>query len=292
MEKSKDKISQKFTRFWQVFKNSALKPTYYQDILKARFSFSLKYFIVFFGFLSLLTCFTIAIFLWQKANPFLNQLEGKLPKFYPEELEIQIKDGQVSTNVTEPYFIALNPDFFPEDIKQGLENQPLQNILVIDILAQATDIRKYQTFVLLTKTDVAFIAENNEIRVYGLEEVDDFTLNQQQVNQALEKIIPYIKKIIPFLILLVFLVIPPAAILSKFFSLVFFALLALVIARLFKHRQINYVKALQINLHAITLPTIITAVFQFFGAFPKIPMFGTIILIIFNLIIFASLREK
>ncbi|HUW21867.1 MAG TPA: DUF1189 family protein, partial [Candidatus Bathyarchaeia archaeon] len=279
-------------RFWQVFKNSAFKPTYYKDVLKARFSFSLKYFIVLFGFLSFLTCFTIAFFLWQKADPFLKQMESKLPEFYPEELEIQIKDGQVFTNVTEPYFVALNPDFFPKDIKQGLENQPLQNILVIDTLAQATDIRKYQTFALLTKTDVAFMAENNEIRVYGLEEIKDFSLNQQQVNQALGKITPYLKKIIPFLILLTFLVVPPTTILLKFSSLVFFALLALLMARLFKHRQVTYIKALQVNLHAITLPTIITAVFQFFGAFPKVPMFGTIILFIFNLIIFASLREK
>ena len=56
--------------------------------------------------------------------------------------------------------------------------------------------------------------------------------------------------------------------------------------------NLNYKKALKINLYAVTLPTIIAAAFMLFGADPKIPFFQAIILLIFNLIIFSSLKEK
>ncbi len=289
---------QKLKSFVYVFKNSAFKPAYYQEILQAPFKFSLKYFLLLFLILSFLTAATLSFFLYQEVNPFLNQLKTQLPDFYPEKLEIQITDGQVTTNVAEPYFVPLNPDFFPEEIKQGLKNIPTQNILVIDTQANPSDIRQYQTFTLLTKSDLAFMAENNEIRIQSLEEIKDFTLNRQLINNLWAKVTPYFPYLIPGMITLSLLFLPLATILAKFIYLALFSSVTLIVVRLFRPKvksplqSINYKKSLQINLHAITLPTIIIALFQFLGVQPKIPFFQSIILLIFNLIIFSALRTK
>lgn len=287
-------MKNKLNTFFSTFKNSAFKPSYYKNILKAPFSFSLKFFLFLFLALSFLTVVAASIFLVQRVNPFINQLKTQLPSFYPTELVIEIKNGEVKTNVAEPYFVSLDPEWFPQEIREALKTQPLQNIIVIDTQAQPTDIRKYQTFALLTKNDLAVIAENNEIRINSLEEIKDFTLNQEMVKTGWQAITPYFKWIIPASIVLLLIFIPIGTIMGKLIYLLIISVLSWILSLLFRPKleAINYGKALQVNLHAITLPTIIIALFQFLGVQPQIPFFQSIILLIFNLIIFSSLREK
>jgi len=292
----------KLKTFLFVFRNSAFKPDYYYHVLKAPFSFSLKYFLFFFLTLSFLTVAAVSIFLAQKVNPYVNQLKTQMPEFYPPGLIIEIKNGEVKTNVTEPYFIPIKKEWFPEEIKKEIKIQPIDNILVIDTMVEPSEIRKYQTFVLLTKNDISFIGDRNEIRIQSLREVDDFTLNQEIIKQGWQHIIPYFKWIVPLVIGFLIIFIPLGTILGKFIYLLIASLPTWALSRLFRSRlpsaklragrTINYLKALQVNLHAITLPTIIVALFQFLGTQPKIPFFTTIILLIFNSIIFSSLKEK
>lgn len=282
----------KFSTFLSTFRNSSFKPNYYNDVLKAPFSFSLKYFLCLFFTLSFLTTFSVSIFLIQKVNPYLSQLKTTLPNLYPDELHLTIKDGQVSTNVQEPYFLPLKPEIFPQEFKDALKGQTIiQNILVIDTQAQPGELKKYQTFILLTKDSVSFLGDRSEIRIQSLDEVKNLTINKIIINQIWKTITPYFPWILPVMIIGLFLFIPFFTILGKFIYLVFISLITFILGRLFKHGEINYLRSLQINLHAITLPTVIIALFQLFGALPKVPFFGTIILLIFNLIIFTSLKE-
>ena len=289
---------QKLKTFSQTFRNSAFKPLYYKDVLKAPFSFSIKYFLFLFFAISLLTSITLSIFLIQKVHPYLNQVKTQGPQFYPTGLELSIKDGSVSINQPEPYFIPIKKEWLPEKIQKEIKIAPIDNILVVDTQVEPSEIRKYQTFILLTKNDIAFIAESNEIRIQSLGEVKDFTLNQEVFKQGWQSITPYLKYIIPTMIAFLLIFIPLGTISGKFIYLLFISVLTWILSRLFRPRlgaatkTINYPKSLQINLHAITLPTIIIAIFQIFGVPPQIPFFQTIILLIFNGVIFASIKEK
>lgn len=282
---------QKLKTFFHVFKNSLIKPIYYKDVLKAPFSFSLKYFLFFFFTLSFLNVVIFSFFLIQKVHPYIERIKTQAPQFYPAELTITIKNGQVSTNVSQPYFIPIKPELFPEELGQVIKQQPIQNILVIDTLAEPSEIKKYQTFALLTKDSIAFIANRNEIRIQSLEEIKDFTLNRQIIKEAWQQVIPYLRWIIPGVIIILFLTIPFLTIMIKFFYLVVFSLLSWILVKIMK-LGINYAKVLQINLHAITLPTVIIAIFQSLGADPRIPFFQSTILLFFILIIFTSIKEK
>lgn len=281
----------KLNTFLTSFKKSLIQPNYYQDVVKAKFSFSLKYFLFLFLLLSLLTTLAVSIFLVKTVNPYLEKLKTDLPKLFPPELTITIKNGQVSTNVTEPYFVPLNPAAFPPEVSQMLKNQPLQNLLVIDTNTDPSQMQKYQTFALLTKDSVAFIAERNEIRIKSLQEVKDFYLDQKLVETIWQKIIPVFKWIIPVMVIGLILFLPGFTILFRFSYLAVFSLMAWLLSKLYKELNLSYSKALQINLHAITLPTVIIGVFGLFNVPPRIPFFQTIILIIFNLLIFSSLKQ-
>lgn len=285
---------QKIKTFFQTFRSSAFKPLYYKDVLKAPFSFSIKYFLFLFLVLSLLTAATLSFFLVQKVAPYLNQLKTQAPEFYPPDLELTIKDGSVSINQPEPYFIPIKKEWFPEEMQKEIKIAPIDNVLVIDTQVEPSEIKKYQTFVLLTKNDLAFMGDTNEIRIQSLEQVDDFTLNQEVVKQSWQYITPYFKYIIPIMIAFLLIFIPLGTILVKFIYLLMVSVLTWMLSRLFRPRdgRINYSKSLQINLHAITLPTVIIALFQFLGVNPQIPFFQTIILLIFNAIIFSSIKGK
>lgn len=290
------KKNKTLTRFWQTFistfQKSAFKPDYYQDVIKAPFSFSLKYFLFLFFSFGLLTTITFSFYLLKEFNPNLNKLKTAIIKLYPSELEIKINNGQVSTNVNEPYFIPLKPEIFPKEISQALKNQPRQNILVIDTKAHPSDIKKYQTFSLLSKDSLSFQTGNKETRIKSLEEIKNLTLNQEIIKESLDKAVLFLKKIFPFLSISLLIFISLSIFLEKFIYLVFFSLLSWPIAKFFFHKNLGYNKVLQINLQAITLPLIISAIFQILGAGQSIPFFQTTILLIFNLIIFSSLKQS
>ena len=282
----------KLKAFFYVFKNSALKPAYYQDVLKAPFSFSLKYFFALFLALSLFQVVALGFLFQQKALPYLQNLKTRLPGFYPNELEIKIKNGQVVVNVDQPFFVPLKPDLFPDNLAKALSNQPIQNILVINTQANPMDINKYQTLALLTKDSLVLKQNRNEIKIQSLKEIKDFTLNKTILNRWWQQIIPYFRFLLPLIVLFLFLIVPSATLTSKLFYLGAISLISWLIAKLvFKLKKINYQKALQINLQAVTLPTVVLILFQSLGLAHRPPFFFTIILFIFNLIIFSSLKK-
>jgi len=282
----------KIRTFLYVFRNSFIKPDYYLEVLKVGFSFSLKYFLFLFFCLSFITVVSFSSLMFAKAQPYMAKLKTEVINLYPDELELTIKDGTLATNVAEPYFIPLKPELFPQEIADGLKKQPIYNIIVIDAQANPADLKQYQTFILLTKNSLAYLQNRNEIRIQSLEEVKDFSLDKTKFSQAWQKAAPFIDWLIPGLIFLSLIFVPVFTIVSKLIYLCLFSLITLIIFKLFKLKKLKFVKAWQINLHAITLPTIVIALFQVLRAEIKIPFFSTIILLIFNLIIIATIKEK
>lgn len=279
----------KFKTFLYVLRQS-FNPNYYHEVVKTKFSFSFKFFVFFFLFLNIIQASAISIFLSQQLKPIIAKAKTEIFNLYPADLNLTINNGVVATNVNEPYFIPINPDWFPQDLKQALQNQPIQNIMVIDTKALPTDISKYQTFGLLTK-DSLTVQTQDETRIRSLNNITAVQLNKQVVDEALKKIVPYFNWITPLIIVTLFIFLPIFIILIKFFSLIIFSIITWLTAKLFK-LKLTYAKSLQLNLHAIVVPTFIILLFELLGVSPKIPSFESLILLIFNLIILASLKEK
>lgn len=281
----------KIKTFLYSFRNSLLKPAYYKDILKAKFSFSFKYFLLLFTFISLVTAALISVFLVKTVQPILIKAKTEVFNIYPESLVVTIKNGNLSTNAQEPFFVPLKSEWLPKDIADNVFYPPVTNILVIDTNAQPSDINKYQTFVLITKNAVSYYAGRNEIRIQTLQDLKSLTIDRPTVDQLLNQVIPYLGWVLPIIIFCIFIFLPLFAIGFQLVGLLLTSILTWIVAKLYK-LQLGYKQALQINLHAVTLPLVINSLFQLFGANPAVPFFQTIILIIFNLIIFTSLKEK
>ena len=209
----------------------------------------------------------------------------QLADFFPQELSINFKNGNVSTNVQEPYFIKLPPEFLNQKNVQPPMSS-LENAIVIDT-KDKFDLAKfnsYKTFALLTSDSIVYINNKNQITINSLAGVKDFTLNKSVIISCIDKIKPFIVFIYP----LVFVGAYIAGFLVNMILLIYLLFGALVIWLIatIKKIKIGYAKSYQLGLHLMTFVIIATSLYNLIPHNIIIPFLFTIILIlsvVFNL---------
>lgn len=282
----------KIFTFLYVLRKTLSSPSYYSDVLKSPFSFSLKFFIFYFVLYALIGT---GIFVPKYVLPlkdFLSFLPSKLEQAFPSELEIKIINGEVSTNVPEPYYLPLkNIERIFSEEADFQQTQGIKNLLVIDTGGSVENFHSYETIVLLTKKNIATGEEEGGFRIVPLAKVKDLTVNRTLVKSLLSQLSPFLNAILPLSIItifiLLFIFIPP----SKMFYLLFFALIILLVAKIFSV-SISYVKSYQIGMHLIIVPTTIFGVLWLLGVSPSFPFLQTIILTIASFIVLRSIKNK
>lgn len=270
--------------FYYVWKNSFSSAKYYKDIIKAPFSFSLKYFLFFCFLLSVITTVYLGVKIFNPLNNFLKRFPQVLIKVYPAELEVKIRRGVVSTNVQEPYFLPVDRlektfEDFNNDVK-GLNSDKIENILVIDTRAKVEDMARFQTYALLTKNYLSFYNEDGRIEIIPLDEIKDFTVNQSVVRGLINRLLPLLGYIsillIPFIFTGSFLFFS----IFQLIYLLFVAIFLFVAAKIISF-PLSYLKSYQIDLH---LSTIITPFFLLMSAVKIDVQFPFLKVIVFTLI--------
>ncbi len=273
-----------FKVFFYVWKRSFSEVSYYKDVIKAPFSFSLKYFIFFCFILSVVTTIFLSVKIFNPLNNFLRRFPQALIKVYPAELEIKIRKGVVATNVPEPYFIPVDrfEKTFEELDKEvkGIKSDEIENVLVIDTNAKVEDMKRYQTYALLTRNYLSYYKDDGRIEIVPLEKFGNFTLNQSIVRGVLNKFLPLLKFVSIFLIPIIFIGTFLFFTSSQLIYLLFSALVLFLGAKIISF-PLSYVKAYQIDLH---LATIITPFFLLLSALNINVQFPFLKLIVFTLI--------
>lgn len=283
----------KIRTFLFVFRQSLTSPSYYQDVIKAPFSFSIKFFYFYFFLYALVG----TGYIWIKFKPIipiLTHLPSKLEQIYPDELEIKIINGQVSTNVKEPYFISF-PDveklFSPNDKVLGSQKD-IKNLLVIDTNAGIDDFNKYQTAVLLTRNHVilADSEQKGKLNVYPLNDVENIVINKKLVTNSINQFSPFINIIIPTLLIVVFFSLFLFLPTSHLFYLLWFSLLLLLLSKVMS-APLSYRNSYHIGMHAIILPTTLFGLLSLVDINLSFPFLRTTIMLIFSGIILKHLKK-
>ncbi len=253
-------MQNKINTFLYIFKQSISNPNYYLEAANARFSLLFKYIFVF----SLFSCIlqnVYFVYLFNNISNKLPSIYSELKKsaneVYPDDLEITLKNGELSTNKPDPVFIKIPYSFINiletldpyvnsnEDLRSTISQY---NLAIIDTKAQIAEIEKYKTLALFTKNSYAYVSKNSSeknIRYeFGMYEKSDkpVTLNKQIVNHNLSQVIteldnnviPFFSKVInifKYTLWVIFIIIGlPAILISHLFT----SLLGLIIAKLLK----------------------------------------------------------
>lgn len=242
-------------------------PAFYSTVPQNGFGKALKYFLLLALCLTIITSVPIIINIVGNTQGEVVKAVNETSNFYPDELEIKIDKGRVSTNVNEPYFIKI-----PRSLNS---NNKESNLLVIDTNTpfSASKFNEYKTAVWLTKDSVFYQGQNtSEIKAYDLSKIDNFTVNKDLINSLADKIKPWIKFVAPVLSIAILI----GVYISydfKLFYLLFLALIILVLSKILK-KDLSYWNAYKLGLYGMTLGLIIdtflglTSGFIHFKGFP------------------------
>lgn len=261
-------------------KNSIYNPQYYKEILSKPLSYSIKYYLLFsliiaviFGGIIFIKFFPTAKMLVEKGN--------QLTNYYPQELEIIIKDGKASANnISEPYFVKI-----PEEANSEINNgKVLENILVIDTKNNFSleEFNNYKTVALLTADSFVYENQQDGVVIKQLKDIKDFKLNRSVVDGFINKIKPFFILLYPLVALVILFGVFVASIVKLIY--LFFAGLILWIVFKMADIKIDYKKSYQLGIHLLTLPIIVESIIAIIPFEIPIPFLFTILLIILALI--------
>lgn len=138
--------------------------------------------------LGLFACIQPSYQLFKYGLPYVNNLDQKITaavdEAIPDQVQVTIKNGVASSNVTEPYFITISQSTLSDlfDFGQGTGNarQPQSKIrlLTIDTQGRLEDFEKFESQALLTSRNVVYYS-NGDTKIQSLSSYPDMTLNKQ-----------------------------------------------------------------------------------------------------------------
>lgn len=290
---------QKIKTFLRAAYRSATQPNYYLDVVRAPFSFSLKYFLCLSVLLAIAYAIDLGVTSPPKLSSFLAQSVAAVRESFPEELEIEIQDGKVSINTEEPYYVKLEDDSSREESSEGdltvtvngqvIDPREFENLLVIDTQAQIEDLETYQTMALLTENRLCLISdEDGEIRCVDLGGFDGLKINKSWVENFLQTVSPFI----PFVDLaLIALIVSATVVFYPLAQLVanLFGSLVIWLISVISKAGLSYSKSYQMGLHARTLPIVLEVILNLSGV--SLPFQGTILFLAFLAITGLGVRQ-
>jgi hypothetical protein len=253
-------MKQKFKTWWYSFRRSILDSSYYADVAKAKFSFSLKYMYLLMGFsvaIGTLPLFIFALTALPGISKNIPATKAKIAEAFPKDLSITIAHGELSTTAQQPYVVKLSQ--ITHDPKDNL------NLLTIDTSATFDDYAGMKTSVLMTKKYMVYPDRNGQS--YQVMQYSDSTvpleINPITYHDAIVRFVwPVLDRsnLIMGGLMVLWVLILPLISMSKV-SLTLLALLFLTLASLliFRVQKLNYsYKTLfRMGMHAITLSVVV-----------------------------------
>jgi len=265
--------------FFTSFKRSLTDVNYYQDIVNAKFTFSLKYLYVLMFFLGLLRGITLVpgvIKIITEIPNFRVTMESVADELYPDELVVTIENGELSINVEEPYFIDFPSELDAKVDGSSYDSSEYSSLVAIDTNGSVGEYGSYNSLILLTDDSVVYpdddTSEIGGYRVLPLREIQsDLVIDRQFYDELLAKILPYLDYIPAALIVLIFLLVlvfpffaASYMTFSRLFYLLFTSILLLIFVKLTK-RDLKYKKIYQLSMHTLTAPVILALLFGLFS---------------------------
>ena len=277
----------KLKAFYYSFYKSVSSLSYYKNVVLAPLSFSVKYFLMLTILVSVGISTVATISALPKIQKGLNSFINTAANYYPDDLIITSKGGQISINKSEPFIVP-----FP---KGSLEltsqtKKELENLIVFDSNGTLDDMEKYKTLILVNKSNL-LIQSQAKIEARSFKDYPDGRLTKQEVVKTIDSIKPFIS-LVPVIMFLAILFGTLLYYAGVKFVLVLPVALGLMLAGNIKKLQMPFPKYLQIALQAFTLPLIIEII-SMLVKFPiQLPLWFFILNLLFGILVVSKLKPN
>lgn len=253
--------------FFDTLVKSLTKFEFYREILKLKFSFSLRYLFFLFYLVSLVTSIVFAVSILVLILPKLPQVVStvynKAATLYPPGLVVSVKNGVLSTNEKEPYYV--------DSLSQLGLSKGVSHFITIDTNANPSDIKNENTQVLVTRDAFVTLDRNNSYQVYPIDTKTNVTIDANFYKKILTQILPYLRYLEPGLIILLILsllvwpfVAAAFSLLIELIYLFIFSAVFFLVVKLIK-KKLTFAKTYQLVMHGATLPILLGFVVGTFG---------------------------
>ena len=236
-------------RFFYTIGYSIFNPTFYRTLPKTPLWKALLYFFI---LIFLLTFIRIAVYAYSyipEVNMMIEESVAYIDNQYPDDLEITIENGMVSTNLDAPYFFQM-PGAIEEDYD-------FDYLLMIDTETPFTleDFEEYRTAAWLTKDAIYTIDENEGVSMRSLANIEYMYIDKSIINRYIDQYSGWFPFIAPMLLLFLFLL----YVAIESFTLVYLLLLSIVLLLAVRLAGIplKYVDIYKISIYASTLGLIV-----------------------------------
>jgi|GEM_PF-2988361 len=183
-------------------------------------------------------------------------LKQSVRGLYPAGLTVTYNNGSVKTNVDEPYSIDAPKSW----------NLGAMHLVTIDTKANAADISKYKTLVLVTKHAVVYPDKDNGYRIQVFEDKKGYYVITSQVyTKLIDSVSPYLDSVVPLIYVMTFFLlflgpfIGGAAYLFGMVVYLFFAVMPVFIVAKIAGGKLSFKSLYAFSLNAITLSLLFQA---------------------------------
>lgn len=273
--------------FFKKVQSSVYDPHFYSKLKAQGLGTTLKYFFLLIALLTVVNTALLSYELLVRVPESVRNFVAESVKSYPADLEVDINDGQVTTNTQEPFFVP-----FPEATD---EYNGINNLLVIDTKTpySSSQFDQYKTMAWLTRDTLFFQNREYDQRSIALNEVEDFKVDKGFVENIATQVNPWLNLVGPFLLIVVFI----GMFIGFIFNLTYLLFLAVFIyflSAIFKW-GLSYSTAYKTAIYASTLSFIVDLVLfntGFYTGFFGFPFLFTLIALCVTTINLQNFQEK
>lgn len=241
----------KLKTFLYVLKNSITSPKYYNDIVKTKINFSIKYFLALSFLVSVISVIGYSIIYLPKYISEINIAYQSIEEGFPEDFIIEFKDGSWSSNKEGPIII--------KQIELGGDSKLPENLFVFDKEGTIEKIDEYNTMFLVNSENILYKTDVEGIVAQPLKNIPNGTLDKNLLNEKMQTI-DKVVELLPFLLPLALFI--PTFLFEYVGGSIFIILLSALgvyVASISTKKKIDFKSAFQICIHASTIPMVVRA---------------------------------
>jgi len=253
--------------------------------------------------LAILIAIQPSIFVVTKVYPVVKDLENKVTAFahevYPDELEIKIKNGIATTNVTEPYYLVVRQETFNNLLSLQEDDQNTVSkvrLLAIDTKGKAEEFEEYQTLALLTETSLIYQGDDN-INIQSLREIEDLTINKEIILEKIKEINKEfnINNLLNIFVFIAPLLILLGILLFQFYVFLFLAIVVYIMVRI-NQAQTGFKNTYRYTVAVAFVPTLLWNIVSFVPAISRnlevVPALLNIIILVIAYLGIKRLKQE
>lgn len=251
----------KIKAFIYVYTKSLTSFTYYRDILKTGFGFSVKYYLFLALLASIITSLAISIKIIPETSRVFGNLINNARNAFPDDLVFTMKNSEWSINRPEPFIVPM-PKFEGETADP---NTP-KNLVVFYNNGTIEDLKNLDTLVIFNKVNVLY-REDNKISVMPLKDLPDNVVNKTEFDKFIAAFATILRLLPLLMVVMIFLAVLAGNIIFRAFYFAWFSLFVWL-ASAITGFKLSYSQSIKVAIHSATLPLTLGVLFSVFNFSP------------------------